>query len=196
MFYWTLANIKPEVRSLLNTIQLYAIVRTEHLKQPNGITKILQPFVADIVKLQTVGININVNGEVKNLKGSVIFCARDTPTSAMLGGFKESVAAYRPCRTYMTTKDEWCQNFSSDNFILRNKTDHQEHVDIVSDPSITKVAQEFWKTQYGINKRSPLADISFFEATKCFPQDAMHVLIEGVGEIVCRTFRNIIDEND
>ncbi|CAG5075352.1 Protein of unknown function [Cotesia congregata] len=114
MFYWTLANIKPEVRSSLNIIQLYAIVRTEHLKQPNGIT-------------------------------------------------------YRPCRTCMTTKDEWRQNFSTKNFILRNKTDHQEHVDVVSDASITNAAQEFWKTQYGINKQSPLAGILFFDATKCFP---------------------------
>ncbi|XP_074109082.1 uncharacterized protein LOC141533888 [Cotesia typhae] len=188
MFYWTLANIKPEVRSSLNIIQLYAIVRTEHLKQPNGVAKILQPFITDIVKLQTVGINIHVNGELKNLKGPVIFCAGDTPASAMLGGFKESVAAYRLCRTCMITKDEWRQNFSTQNFILRNKTDHQEHVDVVSDSSVTNAAQEFWKTQYGINKQSSLADIPFFDATKCFPQDAMHVLIEGVGEIVCRAF--------
>ncbi|CAD6220961.1 GSCOCG00011602001-RA-CDS, partial [Cotesia congregata] len=162
MFYWTLANIKPEVRSSLNIIQLYAIVRTEHLKQPNGISKILAPFINDIVKLQTVGINIHVfSRTIKNFKGSVIFSAGDTPASAMLGGFKESVAAYRPCRTCMTTKDEWRQNFSTKNFILRNKTDHQEHVDVVSDASITNAAQEFWKTQYGINKQSPLAEKIF-----------------------------------
>ncbi|XP_057329780.1 uncharacterized protein LOC130670395 [Microplitis mediator] len=188
MFYWTLANIRPEVRSSLNTIQLYAIVKTEHLKQPNAINKILQPFISDIIELQTIGINITVNGQMKNFKGTVLFCAGDTPASAMLGGYKESVSAYRPCRTCMTTNQEWREDLPFSNFVLRNKIDHQEQIDIVTDPSITKVAREFWKKTYGVNKRSPLADIPFCDATLCFPQDAMHVLIEGVGEIGCRAF--------
>ena len=31
-----------------------------------------------------------VDGSMKNFKGSLLFCAGDTPASALLGGFKES----------------------------------------------------------------------------------------------------------
>lgn len=37
---------------------------------------------------------------------------------------------------------------------------------------------------------SPLAEIPYFDITKCFPQDCMHVLNEGVTELVCRLFLN------
>ena len=32
----------------------------------------------------------------------------------------------------------------------------------------------------GINFRSPLHELRYFQVTKCFPQDVMHVLLEGV----------------
>lgn len=41
MFYWTLANIKPELRSSQNTIQLLAIVKSCYLKEPGALGKVL-----------------------------------------------------------------------------------------------------------------------------------------------------------
>jgi len=69
MFYWTLANIYPEYRSSLNAIQLYAIVKTEYLQKPNALQTILEPFISSIQELQRNGIDININGEIKNFKG-------------------------------------------------------------------------------------------------------------------------------
>jgi len=40
----------------------------------------------------------------RNYKGSLLFVAGDTPFSAMMGGFKESVSAIRSCRMCMTTQ--------------------------------------------------------------------------------------------
>jgi len=47
MFYWTLANIPPELRSSLKAINLYAIVKTVYLKK-FGLHKILEPFIENI----------------------------------------------------------------------------------------------------------------------------------------------------
>lgn len=173
MFYWTLANTYPEFRSTSNSVQLYAIAKSEHLKKPGALEKILEPFIKDIELLETDGIDINYKGELKNLKGSLIFAAGDTPASAVLGGFKESVAAYRLCRTCMTTSDQWKNNFHEENFHLRNKCEHDDHVEAVSDPTITKTASKYWKRLYGVNKKSPLASI--IDVTICLPHDIMHI---------------------
>lgn len=189
MFYWTLANLNPKVRSTLNTVQLYAIVKTAYLKKPNALEKILEPFIKDINTLQSIGIDIDVGGgKIRNFKGSLFFCAGDTPASAMLGGFKESVAAYRPCRSCTTTNAEWKLNFRDNCFVPRNSVSHQEHLDIINDETITQVAKEFWQKHYGVNKTSPLINIPYFDVTTCLPQDAMHILIEGPVEILCRVY--------
>lgn len=131
MFYWTLANIDPEIRSIANTIQLFPVVKTELLKK-SGIKKILQPFVSDIITLQREGITINIKGNIKTFKGSLLFCAGDTPASALLGDFKESVAAHRLCRTCLATQKDLKLHFSEDVFCLRNKFSHRDHVDLVN----------------------------------------------------------------
>ncbi|KYN26667.1 hypothetical protein ALC57_03960, partial [Trachymyrmex cornetzi] len=69
-----------------------------------ALDKMMEPFMSDIKKLKSEGvITINVRGKIKNFKGSLLFCACDTPAAALLGGFKESSAAYRLCRTCMVT---------------------------------------------------------------------------------------------
>jgi len=140
MFYWTLANIYPEYRSSLNAIQLYAIVKTEYLQKPNALQTILEPFILSIQELQRNGINININGEIKNFKGFLLFCSGDTPAASVLGGFKASVSAYRLCRSCMTTKNEWKTSFRDNNFQPRNEAIHQNHLQTVTDPTLTKDA--------------------------------------------------------
>lgn len=97
----------------------------------------------DTVKLENEGITINVGAETKNFKGSLLFCAGDTPAAALIGGFKESVSAYRFCSSCLTTSEEYKSHFSDDNFTIRNKTIHNNHIDIVTDPTLTKGAKNF-----------------------------------------------------
>ncbi|XP_053595515.1 uncharacterized protein LOC128667833 [Microplitis demolitor] len=183
MFYWTLANINPNLRSSQNAIQLLAIVKSCYLKQPGALNKVLKPFIDDIKNLQTQGINVTINGVPKNYKGSLLFFSGDTPASALMGGFKESVSAHRPCRTCMFTKDEIKQHVRETDFLLRNKDTHQEHLEAIND-NTTQATKNFWQLFYGINTVSPLADIPFFDVTMCLPQDCMHVLNEGVTELL------------
>jgi len=62
----------------------------------------LETFITDIKVLQNEGVTVNVGGVEKVYKGSLLFVAGDTPASAFMSGFKESVSAYRLCRTCMT----------------------------------------------------------------------------------------------
>lgn len=157
VFYWTLGNIYPEFRSSKNAIQLYAILKTEYLRKPGALEKVLEPFMKDIITLENEGISVNLGAETKNFKGSLLFCAGDTPAAAFLGGFKESVSAYRFCRSCLATSEEY-----------------------------KKAATQFWKKTYGVMNKSPLLRSSNVDVTLCLPQNCMHILIEGPVEIAIR----------
>lgn len=141
MFYWTLANIKPELCSSNNAIQLLAIVKTSYLKEAGASQKILEPFINDI---KTQGIDISINGFTTNYDGSLLYFSGDTPASALIGSFKESVSAHRSCRTCMITKDELKLNFKESDFILRNINLHEEHLNAITH-NTTKAAKNFWQ---------------------------------------------------
>ncbi|XP_066602470.1 uncharacterized protein [Prorops nasuta] len=189
MFYWTLANIHPTVRSSLDVVQLYAVVKTEYLKKSGALAKLLKPFINDIRILQTSGITIDIGGgKTKNYKGSLLFCAGDTPALAVLGGFKESTAAYRLCRSCTATNQTWKSGLCDHQFIPRNMTSHENILNIINDTTISPPAKAFWQKYDGVNNRSPLMDIDHFDITTCLPQDAMHVLIEGPLEIAVRYY--------
>ena len=50
LFYYTLGNLTPKLRSQLASIQLLAIVKTKMIKKYT-MTAILKPIVDDIMKL-------------------------------------------------------------------------------------------------------------------------------------------------
>jgi hypothetical protein len=62
---------------------------------------------------------------------------------------------------------------------LRNKDSHENVLEI-ENPEQTKAFREFLSTKYGINNRCPLSSLVYFDPTKCFMQDLMHVFHEGV----------------
>lgn len=77
------------------------------------------------------------------------FIAGDTPASSLLGGFKEGVgSANRPCRSCLVTKTDMC-TVSLEDMILREKNNHQEYVEIVTNQDLTPQARMF-KTLMGL----------------------------------------------
>ena len=185
MFYWTLGNIPPEYRSHQNSMMLLGITKTSVLKK-YGLKAILQPFLKDIKILQTTGVTISVNGQNKILKGSVLFAVGDTPAQGLLGGFKESVSAYRLCRSCLTTKDDWKNYFHEQYFEARNIKTYVDQLEIVLDPEISEKSRTYWSKKYGINKKSALSEIPYFDVTQCLPQDIMHIIFEGIADIAVR----------
>ena len=119
-----------------------AIVKTNYSKESKALGKILQPFIDAIIKLQTEGVDIYLNGSKKNYKGSLLFFA-GTSASALIGGFKESVFANHPCRSWMITKNDLKDYVKESDLVLRNKIDHEDHLNAINEPNITKRAKEF-----------------------------------------------------
>jgi len=65
------------------------------------------------------------------------------------------------------------------------------------DLTITKAARKFWQKMYGVNTKSPLLYSPYIDVTICLPQDAMHIIIERLLEIMIRNFLRycIVEEN-
>jgi len=83
----------------------------------------------------------------------------DNPASTLIGGFKESASAYRPCRHCLGTSAEI-------------KTPDQLQT-IQDDPSQSR--------EFGINQRSILMDIPSFDiCSGTLVCDIMHDLFEGL----------------
>ena len=53
LFYFSLGNLKPRLRSTTDSIQLVAVVKCDFLNK-YGVDEILKPFVEDIKKLESV----------------------------------------------------------------------------------------------------------------------------------------------
>ena len=53
VFYYSLGNLEPRLRSPTNAIQLVSVVCTEILSK-YGVNTILKPFVDEVAKLESV----------------------------------------------------------------------------------------------------------------------------------------------
>lgn len=155
-------------------------MKTDYLKKPGALEKVLQPFINDILVLQTEGVNIQIGGQTRNFKVFLLFGPGDAPAQALLGGFKESVAAYRSC---MITCDQLKTCDLEDQVHLRNLVEHNIQIAAVSDKSVTKTAINYINKIYGINCSSPLSTV--LDVTECLPHDVMHVLVESTLLINC-----------
>jgi len=182
MFYYILRNIYPELRSSLRVVNLLAIVDSRNLKT-FGVEKVLEPFI-DATKLSGVELTIQ-----KNKRYFLQGFAGDTPASNLLVGFKEGVGnAQRPCRRCLVTKEQLREVFSEGQVVLRDKATHNRHVAGVTDPRLTPTNRKMWSMLYGVNGKCCLSELEGFDVTLGFPQDCMHVVIEGTLEAQCRNF--------
>ena len=56
-FYYILGNLRPQLRSIVSTIQLLALTKYTTVAD-FGIDRIIEPLVEDLRKLESVGVNI------------------------------------------------------------------------------------------------------------------------------------------
>ena len=59
MFYYTLGNLRPELRSTQRSIQLIACVKSQTLAK-YGFEAVLKPFIDDVNILETVSLIFSV----------------------------------------------------------------------------------------------------------------------------------------
>ena len=174
MFYF-LANIRPQYRSTLKSIQLVAVGKYEDISK-YGIDTFMQPFVEDIKRLYCDGIVISVGGVDRVFHGGLLAFLADNLAAHLVGGFKENFSfALRICRSCMITRDQSQTCFLERDCVLRTAESHFQQCALLDGPLSTH-----YSTSYGIKRLSILEEIPGFSIVDGLPHDIMHDLFEGV----------------
>ena len=178
MYYYTLANLSPKLRSRHCAIRLLAISNSKFVKK-YGISKIMDPIVRDLNKLFH-GVNLQYKSESFDIFGKVVICTGDTLGQHLWGGLKEGVvASFQKCRTCYCQFDEMQNNFKEELFALRTKASYNDECSRIENALNDNIKNNL-RTIYGINERSILSELPGFDVTKQLPQDIMHTILEGV----------------
>ena len=142
----------------------------------HGIDEFLKPFVEDVKRLNSSGINLRVNGTVRHFCVGLLAFLADNLAAHMLGGFKESMSfAFRICRTCMATKEQSQTYFLESQFKLRTAREHKHHCQ-----KLEGALGNHYSVSFGINQQSILESINDFSVVRNLPHDIMHDLFEGV----------------
>ena len=98
VFYWTLANIQPQMWSKWSNIHLLGICKTKYLKK-HGTKTFLIDFIETLLKLKE-GIWMQVCGSERCLYGILTVVLADTPAAAFIIEMKQSTSfAKKGCQT-------------------------------------------------------------------------------------------------
>ena len=191
VFYWTLTNIRPGLRSRWSSMHLLGICKTDFLKK-HGLKLFLSDFVNTLNDLPN-GIQININGQNRLVFGTLLAVLADTPAAAFIADMKQSFFAKRFCWNCNINTDEMQNKVTVDELqegypVLH----HQWCKDLETMP---ERLISFWSKHWGINGTSALLDIKNFNICVNMAQDVLHVLLEGLlGYATCLLLQLCIEE--
>ena len=116
MVFFSLGNIHPKYRSSYKAIYL-AIAAPSTIIESHGLNTVLQPFINDLNKLSSEGIEVTVNGIPRRFKGALLTFLADNLGSNALGGFKLSFSfSFRYCRTCMVPREDAASSYCASSF--------------------------------------------------------------------------------
>lgn len=172
VFYFIVGNIETKHWSKLSNIHLALLCKYKHAKFLT-YDEILKPLLADVRQFETDGIELQIDGQVKLVYGSIVSVSGDNLTSHALGGFNSCFSSGRVCRYCMTTKMSLTNIYCEDQCTLRTLEGHLYHLQgIAGDKDLCSV--------YGVVNVSPFAELSLFNPVAFFPPDIMHDVLEGL----------------
>ena len=180
VFYYSLLNIPAQYRSTLHSIQLLGIANAKDVKNNSGA--LLNDFITVMNKLQTTGIEVDVDDTKRDVKGFLAFVAADTPAANWLGQFKECVSfALKNCHMCQISSHNIGSAYTANDpgIVHRSMAEHKERCEYLSSHDLTREAKLYWSKQWGINGSSCLLKLDF-DLTTGLVQDPMHVLLEGM----------------
>lgn len=203
-YYWTLLNIHPNLRAVLRSINLLGIAwkkdlvpDQKDLKEPfvsldpkfKNHCKILEPFLRDI-KILEKGINVEINGQMRQFKGTLANITGDTPAVAVMSGTKESVSiAHKPCHLCLADHHEMKAIFKEEAFEKRTLNYRARQLEALQKANTVK-NREAISVSSGYNGPSVTMGLESFHQIDCFVFDAMHILHEGCLEAHMRVLLN------
>ena len=163
MFYYTLGNLNPKVRSKHCAVRLLGIANSKVVKR-YGHNAILKPVIEDLQKLEN-GCPLLIDGQEKIIFGKVICCTGDTEGQHEWAGYKVGVGfAFHKCRHCQRHYDAMQQSFYDHDFHAKSKETHERHCQEINDAPTEQVKADL-RITYGINHRSALCDQNNFTMT-------------------------------
>ena len=168
IFYYTVLNLPPHLRSSHSAINILAIAKYADIKS-EGISTLLSMLVDELKQLH--------RGFTWQNKWCSLHClclVGDIPAVSLLSGFKEGVGfANRPCRLCHVSKAELGSKYKLSDLDLRTNDSYAVNVErLRHDPSSSK--------ETGINVETPLGNLDCFSLFQSIPFDIMHTLNEGI----------------
>lgn len=180
LFYYIIGNLPKIYRSVLNAINLYAVVTTSDVAT-YGFDTILQPLLEDMQKLSTAGghpIHLK-SGNLIRINAALVAYVADSPAAHQAIGLKESVGgAFRKCRFCHADYDAMQNGFYEEDFDPLTLEQHLQQCSVIN--NAPQALKDHYKTAYGINRKSILCEFPYFDIFEQTPPDVMHVLLEGV----------------
>lgn len=178
MFYYSIGNLSPKLRSKRCAIRLLGIVNAKLVKK-YGYDPIVKPVIDDIKKLER-GWKFVVNGKEREIYGKVVSCTGDTEGQHEWAGLKVGVGfSFQKCRHCYCTFEPMQEKFLEDDFLMRSKESHKRNCQEI-EHAPTEAMKNDLKVAYGIKNMSILCDLHKFDVITQLPQDIMHTLLEGV----------------
>lgn len=173
--YFIIHNFPPKFTSQLQNMYLITICDTLVVKK-NGINAILEPFVQDLHTLETEGILIN---NETNLKGTLVQVSFDNLGGNGIFGFVTSFSANHYCRICFCLKTE-CQTITRETEEkLRTAKQYGIKMAEIRDLLNSDSELDFKKT-LGYANYCILNDLKYFSTIDNRSQDLMHDIYEGI----------------
>lgn len=171
MFYMTVHS--DAAPSDLHSIHLVLVCYASDLKE-YGYSKVLQPFIADLQRLNE-GILIATGRTETVLRARLVQLIGDNLAANQILGMVASFQANYFCRFCVLPSSETRSALFQDSTRLRTSALHKEHLTLlVEDPNSY--------SQTGVKSHAALDDLSYFSALEASVPDTMHDLLEGIGK--------------
>jgi hypothetical protein len=141
-----------------------------------GLNVLLRPLVDDLTKLEE-GVLMHISGIDRIVQGTLSAVIADNLGSHQIGCFKIGFSkGFRKCRFCLAVDDDIQCYFRDNQFIARDKIQHDQHCDGLSLESI----KEHLERLYGITGTSILNELSHFHVIGGLPPDVIHDILEGI----------------
>ena len=178
MMYWTIANIPPYMRSKWSSLNLLGICKTSILIR-HGLKPFLSDFISTLKDLGNEGITLTIQNENRQFRGTLIAVLGDHPASCFLAGLKQSPSfSHRPCKTCIISNRNMRQVTNSSALVERNQDLHRRRCNELE--AMNKNNKKYFSKMWGINFKSPLLEVPFFNLARNVTHDPMHTLWEGL----------------
>nr|XP_047139090.1 uncharacterized protein LOC124815001 [Hydra vulgaris] len=153
-----------------------------------GYDKVLNKLMHNVKLLEIYGLDLNIDGSIDHVNGSIVTFSGDNLSSRFFGGFSTCFSSGRICRHCMVSFRFLSDVHSKSSCQLRTIDLHKYHVQLVkTDKSLGAV--------YGVLSRCSLSSLQYFNASECFPSDFMHDGLEGLLSVnFSIVVRNLIKE--